>query len=103
IVNKLFLEVTIMKNLQHLPAVHSLQADERFLDIMHENKISENILTKWIKEQIDLIRNNIINNELPEESINKEFLTDLIFQGLDNYIKNFEKNNLQSVINATGV
>ena len=92
-----------MKNLQHLPAVHSLQADERFLDIMHENKISENILTKWIKEQIDLIRNNIINNELPEESINKEFLTDLIFQGLDNYIKNFEKNNLQSVINATGV
>src|SRR5699024_11664999 len=46
---------------------------------------------------------NIINKEVPEESINKAFLTDIILQGLDNYIKNFEKNNLQSVINATGV
>src|SRR5699024_163935 len=92
-----------MKNLQHLPAVHSLQADERFLDIMHENKISENILTKWIKEQIDFIRNNIINNELPEESINKEFLTDLTFQALGKKVEIFRKNNLQSVINATGV
>lgn len=92
-----------MENLQHLPAVHSLQADERFLDIMHENKISENVLTKWIKEQIDLIRNNIINNELPEGSINKEFLTDLIFQALGKKVEIFRKNNLQSVINATGV
>lgn len=92
-----------MENLQHLPAVHSLQADERFLDKMHENEISENVLTKWIKEQIDLIRNKIINNEFPEESINKEFLTDLIFQALDNQVEFFKKNNLQSVINATGV
>ena len=92
-----------MKNLRHLPAVHLLQADKRFSEAMDTYKISEKILTDWIKEQIDSVRNSMINHELPDESINKELLTDLIFTALDEKIKGFEQNNLQSVINATGV
>src|SRR5690625_2841931 len=92
-----------MKNLRHLPAVHQLQEHIRFKKILSEFQISKNILTKWMNEQIDTVRNKIKNNRLDDISLNKEELIEFIFDQLDNKIHLFNQDNLRGVINATGV
>lgn len=92
-----------MNDLRYLPAVHQLKEDKRFSKIAASLKISKNVLTKWLNEQVDLIRNKMMKNELPIETVNRERLTDLIFNELEKKIHCFYQNNLRSVINATGV
>ncbi len=92
-----------MKRLRHLPAVHQLQTDKRFLEALTINNLSKKILTTWIKEQIDFIRTQILNNTFLDEPFNKDHFTDLIFTKLNEKINTFKQNNLRSVINATGV
>lgn len=92
-----------MKNFQYIPAVHTLQADERFLEAMATHNISKKTLTLWIKEQIDLIRKRMINNEFSNDTLNQAYITNLIFISLNEKINEFEQNNLQNVVNATGV
>lgn len=92
-----------MKNLRYLPAVHQLQTDQRFLDILKSHKLSEHILTEWIKDQVDLLRNNILNDVISTDSMSKQDFTDIIFTSLLETVNNFEQNNLRNVINATGV
>lgn len=92
-----------MKILSHLPAVHQLKEHQRFSQIVTTLQISENILTEWLNEQIDIVRNKIINNELDHEALNREELIKHIFNQLDKKIHSFSQDNLQGVINATGV
>lgn len=92
-----------MNKLRYLPAVHQLIQDRRFLQIATNLEISKNVLTKWLNEQVDLVRNKMMNDELLIETVNRERLTDLIFNELEKKIERFNKNNLRSVINATGV
>lgn len=92
-----------MNKLRYLPAVHQLIQDRRFLQIATNFEVSKNVLTKWLNEQVDLVRNKMMNDELLIETVNRERLTDLIFNELEKKIERFNKNNLRSVINATGV
>ncbi|MBY7142050.1 L-seryl-tRNA(Sec) selenium transferase [Virgibacillus sp. NKC19-3] len=92
-----------MKILPHLPAVHQLKEHTRFSEMVTTLNISEHVLTEWLNDQIDVIRNKIINNELNHEALTRDKLSELIFDQLDEKIHLFYQNNLQGVINATGV
>lgn len=92
-----------MKLLRHLPAVHQLKAHAHFSEMITNLQISENVLTEWLKEQTDMMRIKIMNNELTDEELNREKLIDLIFAALDKKVKAVYEDNLRRVINATGV
>lgn len=92
-----------MKSLRHLPAVDQLIAHTRFSNIIMNENISEKVLTQWVKEQIEIIRNKIIHNELHADTLHREKLIELIFDQLDKKINTFYVDNLREVINATGV
>lgn len=92
-----------MKNLRNLPAVHQLKEHPRFSEVITNVPISENVLTEWLSQSIDTIRNKIINHELNNEVLHREKLIELIFDAFDQIIHIFDQHNLQSVINATGV
>lgn len=92
-----------MKLLRHLPAVHQLKAHAHFSEMITNLQISENVLTEWLKEQTDMMRTKIMNNELTDEELNREKLIDLIFAALDKKVKAVYEDNLRRVINATGV
>src|SRR5699024_1980465 len=92
-----------MKSFQHIPAVHTLQADERFLETMDTHNISKKTLTNWIKEQINLIRTRIIINEFSNKTLNQDYITIWIFISLNEKINEFKQNNLQNFVIATGV
>lgn len=89
--------------LRYLPSVHHLKEHERFFQILNENLISEGILTEWVNEQVNIVRNKIIKNEINLTVINREGLVDYIFQLLNARVDEFSKNQLRQVINATGV
>lgn len=92
-----------MKVLSHLPAVHALKEDVRFAELKTTLCISEQVLTEWLNDQIDVIRYKIINNELTHEGLTREMLINLIFERLEEKTESFKQDNLQRVINATGV
>lgn len=92
-----------MNVLSQLPAVHQLKKHDRFLELITVLDVSEQVLTDWLSEQIDVVRNRVINNELNHEALNREKLIVLIFDQLNEKIHSFYRNNLQGVINATGV
>lgn len=92
-----------MKILRHLPAVHQLQEHKRFSEMVTNLAISEHVLTKLLNEQMDLIRNKIINNEFKHDGFNRQKLTELIFDKLDQKVMTFLQDHLRKVINATGV
>ena len=90
-------------NLRYLPAVHQLKEDKRFTQILNDVSVSEGVLTEWITEQIDIVRNKMIKNELNTEDINREELMEYIFQLLKAKVESLCENQLRPVINATGV
>lgn len=92
-----------MKNLRYLPAIHELQADNRFNHIRTTKQVSKQVLTQWLQEQVEIIRNNIMNKEITDLAMNKETLTERIFDALDDRINLLLQDNLRNVINATGV
>lgn len=92
-----------MKNLKNLPAIHQLQTDKRFKELLISHHFSEYALTKWLKEEMNALRSKIINNDIKTELLNKNSLTDLIFDKLNQNLNHFENNNLRHVVNATGV
>src|SRR5690625_15324 len=92
-----------MENLRHLPAIHQLQAHDRFSEMATMFHMSVGTLTDWLTAQVDVMRKKIINGELANELLDREKLMTLIFEQLDVKMKAFNQENLRSVINATGV
>lgn len=92
-----------MEILRHIPAVHQLQEDPRFTELMEKIHISERVLTEWLSEQIEVIRNKIIRQGLADETLGRDKLIEFIFEALDQKVTTFSRGNLQTVINATGV
>lgn len=90
-------------HLRHLPAVHQLKNHKHFSRLLHNAFVSEDVLTEWVNEQIDIVRNRLIKNELHIKDINREKLVDYIFQLLEKKIEQMQENQLRQVINATGV
>lgn len=92
-----------MKKLRNLPAIDQLMADQRFLNLLKTTLISKRVLTEWLKEQAEFMRQRIINNEFSDRVLDKEQLTDHILDSLNRKINALSQNNLRRVINATGV
>src|SRR5690625_2892441 len=92
-----------MNILSQIPAVDRLKEHERFQAHLAKLDISEHILTDWLNGQITGIRNDIVNERLQSDSLTREKLMELIFNRLDEKVHLFEQDNLQRVINATGV
>lgn len=101
-INKLW-TVFIMKNLRYLPAIHELQSDKRFTQICETKQLSKQVLTQWLQEQVDITRNGIFNQDITDLEMNKEMLTEHIFNTLDERINLLLQDNLRHVVNATGV
>ena len=92
-----------MNILSQIPAVDRLKEHKRFQALITRLDISEQILTDWLNDQITGIRNEIVNERLQLDSLTREKLMELIFNRLDEKVRLFEQDNLQRVINATGV
>lgn len=92
-----------MKNLQYLPAIHQLKTHQHFHHIVINEKVSEEVLTEWLNEEIDKLRNQIINREITGDKLTRENLIELTFYNLAEKIHTFKQDNLQNVVNATGV
>lgn len=101
--NNIIMDGVNMNRLRHLPAVHQLKAHQRFLNLLRMLDSSESMLTEWLNEQLDLIRERVINNEFKDEDLNRDNLAEIIFDQLDEKVRLFSGDNLQKVINATGV
>lgn len=93
----------MMNILRHLPAIHQLKAHARFSQIALKLQISEDVLTEWLHEQVDMIRNKIRNKELTDETLDRNKLMELIMDELEKKALRLYEDNLQRVINATGV
>ena len=70
--------VYMMNILRHLPAIHQLKAHARFSQIALKLQVSEDVLTEWLHEQVDMIRNKIRNKELTDEKLDRNKLLELI-------------------------
>lgn len=93
-----------MEKLRYIPAIHTLQKDAVFQSLQKDFKVSETMLTGWLKEAVQQLRDEIIAKAEPVDVTNEAKLQTYIFSRLRNRAKNFTgKNNLQKVINATGV
>ncbi|WP_257350488.1 L-seryl-tRNA(Sec) selenium transferase [Pseudalkalibacillus decolorationis] len=85
--------------LQMLPAVHTLQADTRFEEVVKESSLSVDGATILVQEQIDHIRNQMLNDEWDGPSTKAEII-DTVFETLEG--QSFQP-TLRPMINATGV
>lgn len=93
-----------MEKLRHIPAIHSLQKDEVFVSLPKKYNVSEAIFTEWLQEIVQRLRSEIMAGTESVDVTNGAKLHEYIFSQLTSRAENFvHKNNLQKVINATGV
>lgn len=93
----------IMENLRYLPAIDQLQREERFNAIQKRENIAFNVLTNWLIDIVDQLRQDLLVKKAPTFS-NKEEVKAYIFQQLEEEIAIFHNTSqLQRVINGTGI
>ncbi|WLD95270.1 L-seryl-tRNA(Sec) selenium transferase [Alkalihalobacillus sp. AL-G] len=91
-----------MKNLlQVLPAVHTIQADERFTEIVKNSSFSIEGATKIVQEQIDQIRSQMLEDRW-DGPFTKKLITDDLLVKLETELIS-QQTSLRPMINATGV
>ncbi|RBW69586.1 L-seryl-tRNA(Sec) selenium transferase [Bacillus taeanensis] len=90
------------KYLRELPPVHELQKDERFNSILDEISLEKSRLTKVLQEEINLIREQLLQNKLQIDEDNKPNFTELIFENTERRVTNLKEGYLKQVINGTG-
>ncbi|WP_221564666.1 L-seryl-tRNA(Sec) selenium transferase [Alkalihalobacillus sp. TS-13] len=90
------------EQLRLLPAVHTIQTDARFQDMIENGGFSQNGLTVMIQEQLEAVRKQILaGNRLPCET--KQEMVDIIFDQLNERLNSSTVHKIRPVINATGV
>jgi L-seryl-tRNA(Ser) seleniumtransferase len=90
------------KYLRELPPVHELQKAERFNQLLDEASLEKARLTKVLQEEINSIREQLLQNKLQMDEDNKPNFTELIFQNTERRVKNLKEGYLKRVINGTG-
>ncbi|RJS50054.1 L-seryl-tRNA(Sec) selenium transferase [Bacillus sp. PK3_68] len=88
--------------LRELPAIHIIQKDSRFDILAKDACITSSKLTEWVQEEINFIRQKVLNDCWFERINTKESYIDYIFKRLKEKSKSIHQYNLKSVINATG-
>ncbi|WP_332694590.1 L-seryl-tRNA(Sec) selenium transferase [Halalkalibacter lacteus] len=90
-----------MKNiLRQLPAIHELQQDERFTQLLENKQLSKGKVTEWLQEAVADIRAGVLTGEI-EGSQSISFM-DSIFTRLSERVSHHSTFSLQRVINGTG-
>ncbi|WP_240377583.1 L-seryl-tRNA(Sec) selenium transferase [Bacillus piscicola] len=88
--------------LRELPAVHQLQKDARFSRAVEESGVPRERMTKWLQEEITLLREEIVNGSVPQEDMKKPLLCDKVISRLRAKATDFALYRVKRVINATG-
>lgn len=88
--------------LRALPAVHELQKDKRFTEIIEMFNIDEIYLTDVMKTVIDKIRTDILSGEWKGPNPGTELFVEKIFLTLNTSVAERLEYTLKRVINATG-
>lgn len=89
-------------NLQELPAIHTIQRDERFLNLSEKENIPVQKLTDWARSIIGHIRDQVLEGNWQENLLSEHHFDDYIFDQLRQYSEAFHQYHLRQVINATG-
>ncbi|UOQ95443.1 L-seryl-tRNA(Sec) selenium transferase [Halobacillus shinanisalinarum] len=87
--------------LRQLPPVHELQKQDRFESILAKFDIAREQLTKFVQQEINEIREQILNHNFSKEFFN-DGMEEAIFQGVEGRIQQWTRDRLRRVINATG-
>lgn len=94
----------MMERLRLIPSIDQLQKDETFQTLLLEEKVSGKLLTEWLKEIVNQVRNEILQDQLTKRYADENELSSYIMNELTKRHEIFTKrNHLQPVINATGV
>lgn len=88
--------------LRQLPAVHELQKDIRFLELIKNHDTDTEQFTHIIKEVLDDIRKNIVNGRWNGPEPGTSLFIDKVFELLDAAAAERFNFTLERVINATG-
>ncbi|WP_371932019.1 L-seryl-tRNA(Sec) selenium transferase [Mesobacillus subterraneus] len=88
--------------LRQLPAVHELQKDSRFLDLVKKHEADAELFTDLIKNVLNDIRKEIVNGDWDGPEPGTQLFVDQLFTLLDSSAtENFDY-TLKRIINATG-
>lgn len=88
--------------LRQLPAVHELQKDKRFLDLIEKHETDTEHFTLIIKEVLNDIRKDIVNGKWNGPEPGTSLFIDKFFELLDSAAAERFAFTLKRVINATG-
>ncbi|UYZ20050.1 L-seryl-tRNA(Sec) selenium transferase [Mesobacillus jeotgali] len=88
--------------LRQLPAVHELQKDSRFLELIKKHDTDGERFTDLIKEVLDKIRKQIVSDKWGGPEPGTNLFIDELFKLIDSSAKARFDYTLKRVINATG-
>jgi L-seryl-tRNA(Ser) seleniumtransferase len=88
--------------LRKLPAIHILQNNEQVLSISEEHQVPSDIVTKWLQEEIDHLREALLDKTWKEEEASKQVFTEYILQRVKQRAIDFHQYYVKRIINATG-
>ncbi|MBS8264181.1 L-seryl-tRNA(Sec) selenium transferase [Mesobacillus boroniphilus] len=88
--------------LRQLPAVHELQKDNSFLDLANKYGIETDYLTEIIKDVLNDIRTDMVNENWSGPEPGTESFVEQIFALVDSFAAERLDYTLKRVINATG-
>lgn len=92
-----------MKDLvRALPAVHELQKDIRFRELIEQVDLSEVFLTDSLKFEIDRIRKELLTGNWKGHEPGTEEFMDELFMSVGRFARKKKQYTLTTVINATG-
>lgn len=86
--------------LRQLPKVDELLQNEEI--VSYSKEVSRGIIIDAIREQIEKVRNMILEGEYDGAFINGQLDSDILIHNISLMIENKKQNNLRKVINATG-
>lgn len=91
-----------MQNIRFLPPVHQLQSDKRFVKLLATFNLDKEVMTTFVQEQLNLLRNELLQQQNRKVSQSREELIHIIFQRVEQSCLKLTSYYLRRVINATG-
>jgi L-seryl-tRNA(Ser) seleniumtransferase len=88
--------------LRNIPPVHELQKDSRFSLLMEKSRIDSIHMTNEMKQVLEDVRTEIINERWQESDLESREFIELLFQRLENLVSKKYSYTIKRVINATG-
>ncbi|MCH1625650.1 L-seryl-tRNA(Sec) selenium transferase [Fredinandcohnia quinoae] len=85
--------------LRKLPSIHKLQKHMNYRELILTYKVQDKLVTAFIQESLQSIRNQIINKSWENDNID---IIDHVFQDTEQKLIQLTSFNLTNVINATG-